>query len=343
MKGVPMRRREFITLLGGAAATWPLTAQAQQQDGRVRRIAVLDGTSGIESDPAYRANLAAFRETLAQLSWIEGRNLRIDHRAGALGTDRMRAAAAELVGLAPDVIVTSATPVTQAMQQLTLSIPIVFAGAGGDPVGQGTVKSIARPEGNTTGFTNSYYSISGKWMELLKEAAPRIDKVAVLFRGEGPNPNSFARGGGYAPAIEAAALALGVALVKTPVRDSLALVRAVDAFVGERSLGLLLVAGPPAFDRELLIRLAAQQRLPAIYPDRSWVADGGLMSYGSNLPDLFRGAATYVDRLLRGAKVADLPVQFPTKFELVVNLKTAKAIGLTIPEAFLLRADEVLE
>jgi putative ABC transport system substrate-binding protein len=339
-----MRRREFITLLGGAAAApsmlLPRAARAQQ-DGRVRRIAVLDGAPSTERGPVGQADLAAFREALAKLGWIEGRNLRIDLRAGVFDLNGFRAAAAELVGLAPDVIVTRSAPATRAMQQQTKSIPIIFSAVGGDPVAAGIVGSIARPEGNTTGFTNSFNSISGKWMELLKEAAPRVTKVALIFNLE--TSASFLRGGGYAAAIEAAAPILGVQLVKTPVRDASELVRAVDAFAGDQNVGLLWVPSPVTFNRELLIRLAAQHRLPAIYDHRLWVADGGLMSYGSNFADLFRGAATYVDRILRGAKVSELPVQFPTKFELVVNLKAAKAIGLTIPEAFLLRADELIE
>ena len=339
-----MRRREFITLLGGVAAApamlLPRAARAQQ-DGRMRRIAVLQGDAGSERDPAYQANLAVFREALTKLGWIEGRNLRIDHRAGAGNLDRMRADAAELVGLAPDVIVTRTAAATQAMQRQTQSIPIIFTGVGGDPVGTGIVGSIARPEGNTTGFTNLFYSISGKWMELLKEAAPRIARVALVFN---PDINSnILSGGGYAAPIEAAAPVLAVQLIKMPVRDGLELVRAIDAFAGEQNGGLLALPGSIGVNRELLIRLAAQHRLPAVYPDRSFVAEGGLMSYGSIEIDRYRGAATYVDRILRGAKVGELPVQYPTKFELVVNLKTAKAIGLTIPETFLVRADEVIE
>ena len=339
-----MRRREFITLLGGAAAApsmlLPRAARAQQ-DGRVRRIAVLDGSPSTERGPVGQADLAAFREALTKLGWIEGRNLRIDLRAGVLDLNGFRAAAAELIGLAPDVIVTRSAQATRAMQQQTKSIPIIFSGVGGDPVTAGIVGSIARPEGNTTGFTNSFSSISGKWMELLKEAAPRIARVALIFNPES-SPN-FARGGGYGPAIEAAAPVLGVQLINTPVRDAVELVRAVDAFAGEQNVGLLWVPSPVTFNRELLIRLAAQHRLPAIYDHRSWVTEGGLMSYGSNQTDLYRSAASYVDRILRGAKVSELPVQFPTKFELVINLKTAKAMGLAIPEAFLLRADEVIE
>jgi putative ABC transport system substrate-binding protein len=334
-----MRRREFITVLGGAAAAWPLAARAQQ-DGRMRRIAVLDGGANTERDSLHQASLAAVREVLTKLGWVEGRNLRIDLRTGTGNPDHIRAAAAELISLAPDVIVTRSGEATRAMRQQTRSVPVIFAGVGGDPVATGAMEgSIARPEGNTTGFTNLYPSIGGKWMELLKEAAPRLARIAAVF-----NPVSlFGRGGGYAPAMEAAAPILGVQLIKTPVRDALELVRAIDAFAAEPHCGLLWVAGPTPFNRDLLIRLAAQHRLPAIYDERSWVAEGGLMSYGSTTADLFRGAATYVDRLLRGAKVSELPVQFPTKFELAINLKTAKAIGLTIPEAFLLRADEVIE
>jgi putative tryptophan/tyrosine transport system substrate-binding protein len=337
-----MQRRKFITLLGGAAAAAPLPRVARaQQDGRVRRIAVLDGTPSTERGTVGQADLAAFRESLTKLGWIEGRNLRIDLRGGVLDLNGFRAAAAELIGLALDVIVTRSAAATRAMQQQTKSIPIIFSGVGGDPVATGIVGSIARPEGNTTGFTNSFNSISGKWMELLKEAAPRVARVALIFNPES-SPN-FARGGGYGAAIEAAAPVLGVQLINTPVRDAVELVRAVDAFAGEQNVGLLWVPSPVTFNRELLIRLAAQHRLPAIYDHRSWVTEGGLMSYGSNLADVYRSAASYVDRILRGAKVSDLPVQFPTKFELVVNLKTAKAIGLTIPEAFLLRVDELIE
>jgi putative ABC transport system substrate-binding protein len=324
-----MRRREFFTLLGGVAAC-PLTARAQQ-DGQVRRIAALLGDA-----PPY---FAAFREAIAKLGWIEGRNLRIDLRAGADDPNRIRAAAAELVALAPDAVVTSTLLATRAMQQQTQSIPIIFTAVGGDPVAAGVVSSIAHPEGNTTGFTNLFNSISGKWMELLKEAAPRVTRVALLF-----NPAATPRPPrGYIAQAEAAAPALAVQLIQMPVRNDLELVRAIDAFGGEQNGGLILLP-PFTGNLDLLIRLAKQHRLPAMFPDRGFVVrGGGLMSYASIAADRYRGAASYVDRILRGAKVSELPVQYPTKFELVINLKVAKLIGLTIPESLLVRADEVIE
>jgi putative tryptophan/tyrosine transport system substrate-binding protein len=333
MKEATMRRREFITLLGASAAAWPLATRAQQAGG-MRRIGVLTG--GPEDNLGTRANLAALREVLARLGWIEGRNLRIDLRFTANDPDRNRAYAVELVRLAPDVIVATSGPATRAVQQQTQTIPIVFT-TGGDPVSNGVVQNIARPEGNTTGVTNAFDSFGGKWLELLKEAAPYIKRVALVF-----NPEIALLG--YIPSIEAAAPLLGVQAIKTPVRNPLEIVRAIDAFAAEPNGALLMVPVPPnGANLELILRLAVQHRLPAIYPQRASVADGGLMAYGPDFPDLYRGAATYVDRLLRGAKVSELPVQFPTKYNLVVNLKAAMAIGLTIPEAFLLRADELIE
>ena len=330
-----MRRREFIAGLGGAAAAWPVAARAQQ-DERLRRIAVLLGEAPTERNSG---TFAAFRESIARLGWIEGRNLRIDVRAGANDLNRIRASAAELVGLAPDAIITSTLAATRTLQQQTQSIPIVFTGVGGDPVAAGVVGSITRPEGNTTGFTNLFTSISGKWVELLKSAAPRIAKVALLF-----NPVVYLRPPvGYIAAAEAAASALAVQLVQMPVRNDLELVRAIDAFGGQQNGGLIVL--PPApVNLDLLIRLANQHQLPGMFFDRVFVArGGGLMSYGSIAADRFRGAASYVDRILRGAKVSELPVQFPTKFELVINLNVAKAIGLTIPESVLVGANEVIE
>jgi putative ABC transport system substrate-binding protein len=281
------------------------------------------------------ANHTALGEGLAKLGWIEGRNLRTDLRVTLSDPDRLRAYAVELVSLAPDVIVTSSRPATTAVQEQTKTIPIVFT-AGNDPVTEGVVQNIARPEGNTTGFTSTVDSLSGKWLELLKEAAPHITRVALVFNPQTVNV-------GYFRPIEAAAPLLGVQALKTPVRDPLELVRAIDAFAAEPNGGLLVVPVLPADSYHMLHRVAAQHRLPAIHAGRNGVNGGGLMGYGADLPDLYRRAASYVDRLLRGAKVSDLPVQFPTKFELVVNLKTAKAIDLTIPESFLLRADEVIE
>jgi len=247
----------------------------------------------------------------------------------------MGAYAVELVSLAPDVIVTSSRPTTTAVQEQTRTIPIVFT-AGGDPVTNGVVQNITHPEGNTTWFTNTFDSLSGKWLELLKEAAPHITRVALVFHPQTVNV-------GYFRSIEAAAPLLGVQAIKTPVRDPLELVRAIDAFAAEPNGGLLVVPVLPEDSYQMLHRVAAERRLPAIHSNRPRVADGGLMSYGTDIPDVYRRAAGYVDRILRGTKVSELPVQAPTKFELVVNLKTAKAIGLTIPEGFLLRADELIE
>jgi putative ABC transport system substrate-binding protein len=327
-----MKRRDFITLLGGAAA-WPLAARAQETE-RVRRIAVLMGGAFTE----HNSNLAAFREAMAKLGWIEGRNLRIDVRGGANDPNRIHAYAVELVGLAPDTIVTSNLLSTREMQQQTQSIPIIFAGVGGDPVAVGVVGNIARPDGNATGFTNLFNPIAGKWVELLKSAAPHVTRIALLL-----NPAATPRPPmGYIGAAEAAAPALAVQLTRMPVRNDLELVRAIDAFGGEPNAGLVVLP-PAAVNFGLLIGLAANHQLPAMFPDRAFVNGGGLISYGSITVDLFRGAASYVDRILRGAKVSELPVQYPTKFELVINLKAAKAIGLTVPQSFLATADEVIE
>jgi len=334
-----MRRREFITLLGGAAAAaWPLAARAQQGE-RMRRVGVL--MAGAEGDPDQKANLAVLWEGLAKLGWVEGRILRFDVRFGAGDLARIRASAAELVGLAPEVIVVAGTTAaTIAVQQQTKTIPIVFT-QGGDPVVNGLVRSLARPEGNTTGFSNFEPTIAGKWLELLKEAAPRVNKVALLFNSE---LSLTAVGPAYISSIEAAAPTFSVQTVKLPVRDAIDIVRGIDVFAAEPNGGLIMLPPPPqGANRDTIIRLAVQHRLPAIYANRDNAAAGGLISYGSDLADQYRRAASYVDRLLRGAKVSELPVQFPTKFELVINLKTAKAIGLTIPEAFLLRADELIE
>jgi putative ABC transport system substrate-binding protein len=327
-----MQRRTFFSLLGGAAA-WPVVARAQQPDGRVRRIGVLSGST--EDDSATRVSLTTLREELAKLGWIEGRNLRIDVRFTLSDPARMRAYAVELVSLAPDVIVTTSRPTTMAVQEQTKTISIVFT-AGGDPVSNGVLQNIARPEGNTTGFTNTVDSLSGKWLELLKEAAPYITSVALVFNPQTVNAVYFR-------AIEAAATLLGVQALKTPVRDPLEIVRAIDAFATEPNGGLLVVPVLPNDGYQMLHRVAAQNGLPNIYGNKSYVADGGLMSYSADMSDNYRRAAAYVDRLLRGAKVSELPVQFPTKFELVINLKTAKAIGLTVPESLVLRADALIE
>jgi putative ABC transport system substrate-binding protein len=327
-----IRRRAFITLLGGAAV-WPLAARAQQPE-RVRRIAVLLTGGLAERGPYFRA----FREAMAKLGWIEGGNLRIDVREGASDPNRIHTYAIELAGLAPDAIVTSNLLSTRMMQQETQSIPIIFTGVGGDPVAAGVVENISRPGGNTSGFTNLFNPIAGKWVELLKSAAPHVTRIALLFNpAASPRPPM-----GYIGAAEAAAPALAVQLTRMPVRDDLELVRAIDAFAGEPNAGLIVLP-PPAVNFALLIKLTADHQLPAMFSDRAFVAGGGLISYGPITADLFRGAASYVDRILRGAKVSELPVQYPTKFELVMNLKTAKAIGLTVPPSLVATADEVIE
>jgi len=330
-----MRRREFITLLGGAAAAWPLAARAQQ-DGRVRRIGLLIGRA--ESDLLSQASRAALQEALAKLGWIEGRNLRSDVRFAADDLNRLRAHATELVKLAPDVIVTYAAVATRAVQQQTQTIPIVLVG-GGDPEAIGLVRNIARPESNTTGFSGPEPSIASKWLELLKEAAPRVTRVAIIF-----NPELAPTAPIYISLIEAAAPALGLRAIKTPVRNAIDIARAIDAFAAEPNGGLLVLPPPNTTAiRETIIPLAVQHRLPAIYPGQADAAAGGLLAYSADSVDASRRAASYVDRLLRGAKVADLPVQFPTKFALVINLKTAKAIGLDIPAFLRQRANEVIE
>ena len=332
-----MRRREFVAGLASAAA-WPLRAGAQRAVGP-RRIGWLIG--GAENDQASGANRAALQDALARLGWIEGRNLRIDIRFGASDPDRIRAYAAELVGLMPDVLLANSGAPTRALQQRTLTIPIVFT-AGGDPVVDRLVRNIARPEGNTTGFSNYAPTIAGKWLELLKEAAPHLARVALIFNPDLiPNTGPF-----FISSIEAAAPELGLQVINTPVRNSVDIVRAIDAFAAEPNGGLLVLPPAPTTTvRDTIFQLTTEHRLPAIYTNTNRIdaTAGGLIVYGPSFADRHRLAASYVDRLLRGAKVSDLPVQFPTKYELIVNLKTAQAIGLTIPHSFLLRADEVIE
>jgi putative ABC transport system substrate-binding protein len=331
-----MRRRDFIRFAGGAAAGWPLAVRAQQGE-RVRRVAVLIGEAEGE---VSRSNLSAFRGGLEALGWVVNRNLRIEVRFGSGDVERMRASAAELVSLAPDVIVPNSAAATRSVQEYTSTIPIVFA-AVGDPIANGIVKNVSHPEGNTTGYTGVYASIGGRWLQLLKEAVPRIQRVGVVYNaGAVPDDPSY----GYFPSINEAAGALTVQAIRIGYRDAVDLVHAIDDF-GAQPNGGLIVMPPAPIDpiREAIRRLAAQHRLPAIYQSREFAAEGGLMSYGVSGADIFRRAAAYVDRVLRGAKVSDLPVENATRFELIVNLKTAKAIGLTIPESFLARADEVIE
>ncbi len=330
-----MRRRKFITLLGGTAAAWPLAVRAQQPGERVRRIGVLFGTS--ESDPVTREYLVAFAQGLAPLGWSEGRNVRIDTRLAGGEASRIRNYAAELVRLSPDVILSHGTETSRIMQQATRTIPIVFTTVT-DPVGSGLVASLARPGGNITGFTNFEFSMAGKWLELLKEVAPGVRNVTVVF-----NPDNAAMPG-QLHAIALAAPALGLQVTEAKVRDRGEIERALDGLAGAPNAGLLVL---PEFltsvHRDLIIALAARHRLPAAYGHRYFTASGGLISYGVDNNAVYRRAASYVDRILRGEKTADLPVQQPTKFELVVNLKTAKALGLTVPESFLVRVDEVIE
>jgi len=328
-----MRRRDFIAGLAGAAAAWPLAATAAQ-DGRVRRIGILD--VAVETDRNAQTQYDAMRDELAKLGWIEGRNVRFDFRFSAGDPDRMRAHADELVRLAPDVIAVTSLAATRALLQRTRTIPIVFNSVG-DPVAGGLLKNIARPEGNATGITSLFQSLAGKWLELLKEAAPRVARVALIF-----NPGVVVEN--YFAVIDAAAEVLAVKAVRTPYRNAAELERAIDSFAAEPNGGLVMVPPPPSpSNRELINRLALKYRLPNIYASKYYPLQGGLMGYGADNIKQQRIAASYADRILRGEKVSELPVQFPTKFDLVINLKTARAIGLTIPETFLVRADEVIE
>jgi putative tryptophan/tyrosine transport system substrate-binding protein len=328
------RRREFITLFGGAAAAWPLAARAQQPQ-RMRRIGVLmDATA---DDAESQVRLAAFLQSLRSLDWIDGRNVRIDIRWSAGNADDIRKYAMELVALAPDAILAGTGGTVPALQQATRTVPIVFAQTI-DPVGGGFVKSLARPGGNTTGFTQFEYTLAGKWPELLKQVAPAVTRAAVLR-----SPITAAGIGQWAVA-QAAAASIGMELTPIAVRDPDEIEREIGAFAQGANGGLIQVVGAQAnIHRQLVIAQAARHRLPAIYPYRFHVSAGGLISYGPDLVSQYRRAAGYVDRILKGEKPADLPVQTPTKYELVINLKTAKALGLEIPPTLLARADEVIE
>jgi putative ABC transport system substrate-binding protein len=329
-----MRRREFITFFGGTAVAWPLAAQAQQRE-RTRRIGVLMSTA--VDDPQDPARLAAFAQGLQELGWTIGRNLRIDYRWGASSPDNTRKYAAELAALAPDVMLTSGTIALAAVQQISHTIPVVFVNLV-DPVSGGFVESLARPGGNATGFLLFEYGISGKWLELLKDIAPRVTRVAVL---RDPTQGS---GTGQMGSIQSAASQLGVEFRPVGVRDAREIERGIIDFARGSNDGLIVPASTQTRDhRELIIGLAARYRLPAVYFNRLFVEAGGLISYGADTIDPLRRAASYVDRVLKGEKPADLPVQAPTKYDLVVNLKTAKALGLTVPDSVLARADEVIE
>jgi putative ABC transport system substrate-binding protein len=327
-------RRKFITGLGGAAVAWPLAARAQQAD-RMRRVGVLWNLAA--DDPEGQARLAVFLQGLQELDWTDGRNVRIDYRWAAADADRYRTYAAELVALAPDVILASASASVAALLQTTRTVPIVFVNVI-DPVGAGFVARLARPGGNATGFTLFEYSLSGKWLELFKEIAPNLTRIAIL------RDPALAAGIGQFAVIQGASSSFGIELSPIDVRDAGEIERDVAAFARESNGGLIVTATAAALaHRKLIIMLAAQHRLPAVYPLRYFVTDGGLISYGPNTTDQYRRAAGYVDRILKGEKAADLPVQAPTKYELAINLKTAKALGLTVPPSLLARADEVIE
>jgi len=329
-----VRRREFITLLGGAAAVWPLVARAQQAE-RVRRIGLLLATTADDAD--FQAWVGAFLQALALLGWTIGRNVRIDTRWATANAGEIRRHAAELVALAPDVILAHGSSTVGALTQATRIVPIVFPVVS-DPVAAGFVDSLARPGGNATGFMTGEYSMSGKWLELLKQIAPGVTRAAVLRDAtQGSGTSQFA-------VIQAAAPSLGVEVKPVNMRDAEEIERGVTAFARSPGGGLVVAAGPAATrHRDLIVKLAAQHRLPAVYYERFFVAGGGLISYGPDFIDQYRRAAGYVDRILKGEKPADMPVQAPTKYELVINLKTAKALGLIVPPSVLARADEVIE
>ena len=328
-----MRRREFITLVGGAAAGWPLAARGQQTE-RVRRIGVL---TGIADEAGAQARLAAFRQALRELGWIDGGNVRIDYRWGGGNADAIRKHAVELAALAPDVILATGGAAVERLLQATRTVPIVFAIVP-DPVGSGLVESLSRPGGNATGFVQFEYGLSGKWLELLKEIAPGVTRAAVL------RDPAVTAGIGQFAVIQSVSPSLGVEVIPVNVRDAAEIERGVTAFARSGNGGLIVSASAPAVvNRELIVTLAARHKLPAVYPARDYITSGGLISYAADFIDQFRHAAGYVDRILKGDKPADLPVQAPTKYELIINLKTAKALGLTIPPSVLARANEVIE
>jgi putative ABC transport system substrate-binding protein len=328
-----MKRREFITLLGGAAATWPLAARAQQREP-MRRVGVLIPYA--EGDAEGRAVIAALQRGLQDLGWAEGRNIRFDIRWAAGDPTKARTFAKELIGMAPDVIVPSSNLVTTIVQQETRTIPIIFILVG-DPVGSGYVASMARPGGNVTGFAVLENAIAGKWVEILHEIAPQVGRVGFILHPETP------ANVGLLHAAEPAAPS-GVKVIPLGVHNTAEIEQAVTAFATEPNSGLIAAPHAVTFaNRDVIVELAARFRLPAVFAFRTFATSGGLVSYGTNPIEMWRQGASYVDRVLKGAKPADLPAQFPTKYELVVNLKTAKALGLTVPPTLLNRADDVIE
>jgi putative ABC transport system substrate-binding protein len=333
-----MKRRQFISLLGGAAAVrsllCPLAARAQPSD-RAPRVGVL--LSVAEGDPDAQRRIEAFRQGLQESGWTEGRNIRIEYRFGAGDAARIVAQVAELVALKPNVIVGNSTPVVAALRQATRSIPVVFVQII-DPVGSGLVESLARPGGNMTGFSDFEFGTSSKWLELLKEIAPGTTRAMIVLA------HGLASNAGLLRALEEVAPSVGVKLTAVPARDAAEIERGLDAFAHQPNGGLIVLPSPlTAVHREMIITRAARHRLRAVYPFRYFALSGGLLSYGVDNADLYRRGASYVDRILKGARPADLPVQQPIKFELIVNLKTAKALGIEIPPTLLARADEVIE
>jgi ABC-type uncharacterized transport system substrate-binding protein len=327
-----MRRRYVLALLGGATATWPLAARSQSVD-RMRHIGVLHGAS---DNAIVQASIAAFQQGLLELGWIDGSNVRFDYRWGAGNADDIRKYVAELTALGPNVILAAGTA-AERLVEATQTIPIVFVIVI-DPVGAGIVESLSRPGGNVTGFMQFDYSLSAKWLELLKQIAPSLTRVAVLRQA------GTTAGIGQFAVIQSVASSVGVEVRPLNVRDAAEIQRGVSAFSRSSTGGLVVSAGPStATHRELIVALAAEHKLPAVFPNRYFVAGGGLMSYGLNFLDQYRRAAGYVDRILKGEKPADMPVHAPTKYELAINLKTANAIGLTVPQSLLARADEVIE
>jgi ABC-type uncharacterized transport system substrate-binding protein len=329
-----MRRREFIAVVSGAAAAWPLFARGQQ-DERVRRVGFLWGRA--ESDLEAQSLTGGLVQRLQELGWTNGGNVQFDFRFGDADATRTSMLATELIELRPDVVLAAGAPAAVALREHTLSIPIVFVQVV-DPVSAGFVTNLARPEGNITGFTNFEFSVGGKWLQLLKECAPSVERIAVVFDPANPTWTAYLR------TIEAAAPSFGLRLIPAGVRDPAEIAQRIATFARDPNGALVVLPGPVTIGhRETIIVAAARYRLPTIYPYRFFTANGGLMSYGSDLADLYRRGASYVDRILRGAKVAELPVQQPIKYELTINIKTAKALGVIIPPGVLAIADEVIE
>jgi putative ABC transport system substrate-binding protein len=323
-----------MALVGGAAAAWPIAARAQPT-ARVKRVGVLHGSA--ETDADAQSMVRILVERLEEFGWISGRNLHIEYRWGAGDRHRAQIVVQELLGLQPDVIIACGGPAAFALWQASRSIPIVFVQVV-DPVALGIVETLARPGTNFTGFTHFESTMIGKWVEILKEVAPNLTRGGIIFDLDNPASKVYLRG------IETLPPSLGLQLIPIWVRDASDIENAINLFASEPNSGLIVVPSPAAIDhRDLIFRLVAHHKLPVLYPHRFFVREGGLISYGVDLPDMYRRSASYADRVLRGEKTADLPVQAPVKYELVINLRTAKALGLTIPESFLLRADEVIE